>query len=66
MSTVIKVKINELDTSHPMYEEGYRYYAQLFTSVDGGENFYYTGIGRWTFTKEEAMTYKSLKETKKQ
>ena len=62
MNTIIKVKINELETNHPLYEEGYRYYAQLFTSVDRGNTFCYAGIGRWTFTKKEAMKYKCLKE----
>ena len=62
MNTIIKVKINKLEISNPLYEEGYRYIAQQFTSKDGGNTFYYAGIGRLTLTKKEAMKYKSLKE----
>lgn len=35
----------------------YNYNVQVLISVDGGENYYYTGIGRFVKTKKEARQY---------
>lgn len=37
--------------------DGYEYNAQVLISIDGGNHYYYTGIGRFTKTKEEAIEY---------
>lgn len=39
--------------------EGYRYNAQIITSVDGGQNFYYCGNGKYFRTEAEAEAYKA-------
>lgn len=37
--------------------DGYKYNVQVLTSVDGGKNYYYCGIGKFCKTKEECKQY---------
>lgn len=37
--------------------DGYKFNVQVLISVDGGENFYHCGIGKFCKTEEEAMEY---------
>lgn len=43
--------------------DGFKYNVQVWLSVDGGETYWYTGIGRFTRTKKEATQY--IREYKK-
>ena len=46
------------ETSQFMREtEGFKYNVSVWISVDGGENFAYCGIGRFTKTIEDATAY---------
>lgn len=35
----------------------FNYYAQVSISTDGGENYYYCGIGKFCKTEEDAKQY---------
>lgn len=48
-----KYEISEL--SFPV--DGYKWDAKVWLSVDGGDNYYYCGIGKYCKTKEEAEAY---------
>ena len=37
--------------------DGYNYNVKVLISIDGGENFYYCGIGKFCKTEEEAAEY---------
>lgn len=37
---------------------GYKYNAEIFTSLDGGKTFWYTGNGKFFRTRKEAVAYK--------
>ena len=43
--------------------DGFKYNTQVWISIDGGDTFWYTGIGRFTRTKKEARQY--IQEYKK-
>lgn len=49
-------KYNIEKTSFPI-DGAYNYNVQVLISVDGGKNYYYTGIGRFVKTKKEARYY---------
>ena len=59
---MINRKYNIEKTSFPIDGE-YNYNVQVLISVDGGKNYYYTGIGRFVKTKKEARQY--IQEYKK-
>jgi len=46
-----KYKVEQM--SYPL-DGVYRYNAQVWISVDGGENYYYCGIGKYCKTRAEA------------
>lgn len=58
MNVIRKVNIIELNYLHPAWYDGYRYDAQMITSVDGGETFWHCGVGKFCKTKEEAEEYR--------
>ena len=37
--------------------DGYKYNVQVLTSIDGGKNYYYCGIGKFCKTREECKQY---------
>lgn len=37
--------------------DGYKYNVQVWISVDGGENFYYCGMGKFCKTEREATEF---------
>lgn len=37
--------------------DGYKYNVQVLTSIDGGKNYYYCGIGKFCKTIEECKQY---------
>ena len=37
--------------------DGYEYNVQIWTSVDGGKNFWYCGFGKYFRTEEEAKKW---------
>ena len=43
--------------------DGYKYNVQVWLSIDGGESYWYAGIGRFVKTKKEARQY--IQEYKK-
>lgn len=51
----VKHKYNIEKTDFPI--DGYKFNVQVLISVDGGENFYYCGIGTFCKTEEEATEY---------
>lgn len=59
----IKRKYNIEKTSFPI-DGIYNWNVQVLISVDGGNNFYYCGIGKFTRTKKAALQY--IQEYKKQ
>lgn len=62
MEAIRKVEIKKIDHLHPAWYDGYRYYAQVNTSVDGGKTFWYCGIGKECKTLKEAREYKKIIE----
>lgn len=58
MKVIRKVNVFELDYLHPAWYDGYRYDAQVITSVDGGKTFWHCGVGRFCKTEEEAEEYR--------
>lgn len=44
------------ETSYPI-DGVYTHDAKVFLSVDGGENFYYCGIGRFCKSRDEAEAW---------
>lgn len=52
----IKRKYNIENTSYPI-DGIYNYNVQVLISVDGGNNYYYCGIGRFTKTLSDAHKY---------
>lgn len=58
---MIKRKYNIEKTSFPL-DGIYNYNVQVLISVDGGKNYYYTGIGKFVKTKKAAREY--IKEYK--
>lgn len=53
---MINRKYNIEKTSFPI-DGVYNYNVQVLISVDGGENYYYTGIGHFVKTKKAAREY---------
>lgn len=53
MKTCYKLVIRKL--AFPV--DGYRYNAQIWTSIDGGKTFWYAGIGKYTDSVESAENY---------
>ena len=45
-------------------EYGYMFNVKVLISVDGGENYYYCGIGKYTKTIEDATAYINDHENK--
>lgn len=43
--------------------DGFKYNVQVWLSIDGGESYWYTGVGRFVKTKKEARQY--IQEYKK-
>jgi hypothetical protein len=62
MDAIRKVEIKKIDHLHPAWYDGYRYDAQVNTSVDGGKTFWYCGIGKECKTLKEAREYKKIIE----
>lgn len=53
---MVNHKYNIEKTSFPI-DGVYNYNVQVLISVDGGKNYYYTGIGRFVKTKKAANEY---------
>lgn len=62
MAAIRNVEIKEIDSQHPAYIDGYRYDALVKTSVDGGNSYLYSGIGKFCKTLKEAREYKQTIE----
>ena len=57
MEAIKKVVVTKLDADHPARERGCEYNVQVLTSIDGGETFFYCGIGRFVKDISEAERY---------
>jgi len=53
---MIKRKYEVEKTSFPI-DGVYNYSARVLISIDGGENYYYCGIGKFCKTEEEASEW---------
>lgn len=53
MEPLRRLTIREL--SFPV--DGYRFSAEIWTSIDGGKSWWYCGIGKYVHTREQAEEY---------
>ena len=51
----VKHKYNIEKPAFPI--DGYKFNVQVLISVDGGENFYYCGIGKFCKTEQETAEF---------
>ena len=57
MEAIKKIVVKKLDADHPARERGCKYNVQVLTSIDGGETFFYCGIGQFAKDLNEAERY---------